>query len=385
MEYTSQTREILNMQTQTTIRKTKESEKNKVTPVPTRWVGPIEISSVEFKCVQEVPLATYEKPLWAAVSRGARLTRMCGGLSVVVVHECMTRSVLVEADSAVALAEVAHDLPQHKAALMQEVAMTSAFTCLQGWQTQIIGNLLYVRFSFMVGDAAGHNMATKAADVLLDWMLNHYPKLRYVSVSGNFCVDKKVSAVNALLGRGKYVVAEMVVPQAVCARVLRATPAEIVNLHVKKNLLGSIAAGSVHSANAHFANMLLAFYLATGQDAANIVEGSQGIVHAELRQSDLYFSVTLPNVIVGVVGSGKNLSFARENLELLGCLVDGAGQVGGENMRREKDAACGCYGGARKLAALIAASVWCGEISLLAAQANRGELVRSHMKMERNV
>lgn len=32
-------------------------------------------------------------------------------------------------------------------------------------------------------------------------------------------------------------------------------------------------AGGVQSANAHFANMLLAFYLATGQDAANIVEG----------------------------------------------------------------------------------------------------------------
>ena len=43
-------------------------------------------------------------------------------------------------------------------------------------------------------------------------------------------------------------------------------------------------AGGIRSANAHFANMLLAFYLATGQDAANIIEGSQGIVHAEVRE-----------------------------------------------------------------------------------------------------
>ena len=35
--------------------------------------------------------------------------------------------------------------------------------------------------------------------------------------------------------------------------------------------------------------MLLAFYLATGQDAANIIEGSQGIVHAECADDDLYF------------------------------------------------------------------------------------------------
>ena len=59
---------------------------------------------------------------------------------------------------------------------------------------------------------------------------------------------------------------------------------------IKKNLLGTLAAGGIRSANAHFANMLLGFYLATGQDAANIIEGSQGIVHAEVRNDDLYFS-----------------------------------------------------------------------------------------------
>ena len=64
-------------------------------------------------------------------------------------------------------------------------------------------------------------------------------------------------------------------------------------------------AGGIRSANAHYANMLLAFYLATGQDAANIVEGSQGIVHAEVRGKDLYFSTTLPNLIVGSIGAGK--------------------------------------------------------------------------------
>ena len=75
----------------------------------------------------------------------------------------------------------------------------------------------------------------------------------------------------------------------------------------------------MRTANAHFANMLLGFYLATGQDAANIIEGSQGIVHTELRGDDLYFSVTLPNMIVGAVGNGKTFDFVRENLAMLGC------------------------------------------------------------------
>ncbi len=113
--------------------------------------------------------------------------------------------------------------------------------------------------------------------------------------------------------------------------------------------------------------MLLAFYLATGQDAANIVEGSQGIVHAEVRGEDLYFSVTLPNIIVGTVGNGKQLDFVQNNLAMLGCME---ARAPGAN--------------ARRLAIIAAATVLCGELSLLAAQTNPGELMRSHIQLERS-
>lgn len=387
---------------------TSNTNKNKITPIPTRWVGPIKISGSEFNLLQEVPLATFEKPLWSAVSRGARVTRACAGLNISIAHECMTRSILVETQNAAYLVTVIHDLPQYRETLQQIVASTSAFTMLQDWQTQIIGNLLYIRFSFTVGDAAGHNMATKAADALLRWLLQHYSYLHYVSVSGNFCVDKKVSVVNGVLGRGKYVIADMLIPYATCITLLNTAPATLIDLHVKKNLLGSIAAGSIRSANAHFANMLLAFYLATGQDAANIVEGSQGIVHATLsptankKAPDLYFSVTLPNIIVGTIGSGKTLSFARENLELLGCRdISSQENTRVKNIETNKEEKenyrdtnehkverqiehkhhTGWQ--ARKLAVIAAANVWCGEISLLATQANQGELVRCHEAIER--
>ena len=121
-------------------------------------------------------------------------------------------------------------------------------------------------------------------------------------------------------------------------------------------------AGGMRSANAHFANMLLAFYLATGQDAANIVEGSQGFVHAEARDGDLYFSVTLPNVIVGTVGNGKDLDVrARE---------PGAPAAA----RRRANPAPTRVGWRR----ICAAAVLCGELSLLAAQTNPGELMGAH-------
>jgi hydroxymethylglutaryl-CoA reductase (NADPH) len=79
---------------------------------------------------------------------------------------------------------------------------------LQGVHYEIVGSLLFVRFEMTTGDAAGHNMATKAADALLSWLLETFSFLRYVSVSGNICTDKKVSAINGLLKRGKTVIAE---------------------------------------------------------------------------------------------------------------------------------------------------------------------------------
>ncbi|MCO6400786.1 MAG: hydroxymethylglutaryl-CoA reductase [Verrucomicrobia bacterium] len=335
--------------------------------IPLEWCGPVLLAGPEVSGEWKLPLATYESPLWPSVNRGARVSREIGGLSVVVVSECMTRSIAVEADSAAVAAETANALHTRLADLRNVTAETSRFAQLQTVHTQIVGRLLFIRFSFTTGDASGHNMATKAADALMNWLLNEYPHLRYTSISGNLCTDKKVSAVNGILGRGKYVVAEATIPAEICAKRLQTTAAKIADLNLKKNWIGTSLAGGIRSANAHFANMLLAFYLATGQDAANIVEGSQGFVHAEATpEGALYFSCTLPNLIMGSVGNGKGLDFVQHNLEKLGCTEE---RPAGDN--------------ARRLAALCAASVWCGELSLLAAQTNPGELMRAHLALER--
>ena len=340
--------------------------KEQVATIPIQVIGPLRIMSAYIDEEVSIPLATLESPLWPSTHRGARLCTKAGGIKAVIVDERMTRSVLVEADSIEEIYQIYSDLIQRKEQLQAIVSETSRFAKLLDLHAQMIGSLLYLRFELLTGDASGHNMVTLASDRMLDWILSHYKNLRYVSISGNYCADKKVSAVNGILGRGKNVVAEVTISHALCTRFLKTTPEKIVNLHIKKNLLGSIVSGGIRTANAHFANMLLGFYLATGQDAANIVEGSQGIVHAELRKKDLYFSVTLPNVIVGTVGNGKTLDFVQHNLRLLGCVE-----------KREPG-----YN-ARRLAIIAASAVLCGELSLLAAQTNQGELMRSHIKLER--
>ncbi len=334
--------------------------------IPMRSVGPLKFRGPEVEDDIWIPLATYESPLWPSTQRGARVCSQAGGIQAVIMDERMTRSVLLEATNAVEVQAAVTTLQQEKENLQAMIAETSRYARLLDLHTQVVGNLLFVRFEFHTGDAAGHNMATLAADRLMEWMLQRFPQLTYVSISGNYCCDKKVSAVNGILGRGKYVVADVTISADLCKKYLKTTPERIVQLNIKKNLIGNILAGGVRSANAHFANMLLGFYLATGQDAANIIEGSQGMVYAEVRNQDLYFSVTLPNVIVGTVGNGKSFDFVQENLKQLGCLEE---REIGKN--------------ARRLAIIAAGAALCGELSLLAAQTNPGELIKTHVKLER--
>lgn len=335
------------------------------TPIPTKYVGPMKIIGQETYEVK-VPLATYERPLWPSVTRGASVTRHAGGISVAIQKDGMSRSILFDARSATEAVNIVNVLEQKRTELFKVAESTSRFLRCTDIYFKVVGSCVFVRITATTGDASGHNMITKAADAILAWICKTFECVSYVSVSGNICTDKKVSAINSILGRGKSVIAEATIPLTLCQRFLKTTPEKIVDLNIKKNLLGSIVNGGVASANAHFANMLLAFYLATGQDAANIVEGSQGITFAEVRGTDLYFSITLPNVIVGTIGPGKDLPFAQEALFTLGCQED---REPGKNSLR--------------LAEIIGATVLCGELSLLAAQTLPGELIRTHMVIER--
>lgn len=339
-------------------------------PIPMKWVGPLRISGnvVEQDGV-ELPLATYETPLWPSVKRGGKISTMVeGGIRATLVDERMTRSVYFHTEHAGEALRVAGELRARLAEMQEVVAGVSRFARLIDLHFQYAGSILFIRFEFTTGDASGHNMVTLAADTLMPWILQQYPQLSYGSISGNFCSDKKATAVNGILGRGKNVVTEMTIPRRIVERFLKSTPERIAALNTDKNLIGTNLAGGLRSANAHYANMLLAFYLATGQDAANIVEGSQGLTRAEVRDGDLYFSCNLPNLIVGTVGNGKGqgLEVVEENLRRLGCRED---REPGEN--------------ARRLAVLCAASVFCGELSLLAAQTNPGELMAAHVSIER--
>ncbi|MDR1560810.1 MAG: hypothetical protein LBS23_00430 [Holosporaceae bacterium] len=335
------------------------------TEIPTKVVGPIKINYDGKVQTVSVPVATFEIPLWSSIARGALVSTSTDGICVRVIDDIMSRSVILEATDLTNALICKTWIDDHMDPIADIVKNTSCFANLKQINVENIGKLLYVRLGITTTNASGHNMATKAADAVLNFIISSCKHVKYVSISGNYCTDKKVSSVNGILGRGKRVSAEIIVPYAVCGSILKTIPEKIVELNTKKNLLGSILSGGVRSANAHFANVALAIYLATGQDAANVVEASQGITFANLLGKDLYFSVNMPNIIVGTVGNGKNLDFAVKNLEFLECHSS-------------------VPGSAKRLAAIIASATLCAELSLMAAITNQGELMRSHLKLERN-
>ena len=345
------------------------------TIIPTKIINGLKMIYLNEVCNVSFPLSTYEIPLFASVARGIRVSNKHPILANVI-SSCMTRSIIFECKTSYECIKLKWFLDNEKQTqfktFQQIISQTSRHCIITDLTTQIVGNLMYVRFSFSTSEASGHNMTTIASNEVAKWIVNNTNfDIQYTSNSGNTCCDKKVSAVNSILGRGKNVIAETTISSESCKNILRTTPEKIVELNMQKNMLGSILAGSICSGNAHYANMLSAVFLPLGQDIANIVEGSQGITYCKVNEDgDLYFSVNLPNIICGVIGNGKNIDFVKENLKLIGCLDDDYKPITNASER---------------MSAIIACVVLCGELSLMSALTNQDELVKSHIQLERKL
>ncbi len=330
--------------------------------VPVGIAGPLRVLGGYANGEYYVPLATTEGALVASVNRGCRAVTLSGGVKTRVLSDGMTRAPLFWTPSIDEAVKLANWIKENIDAIKREAESTTRHGRLRDVQVFIVGNNVWARLVYSTGDAMGMNMATIASSKVCEYVENNYPgRAICLALSGNLCVDKKPNMVNKLFGRGKYVVAESVVKRSVVEEVLKTRPEAIHEVNVRKNLLGSAVAGSL-SFNAHFANIVAAIFLATGQDAAQVVESSMGYTWTEVTQNgDLYISVTLPSLEVGTVGGGTRLPSQREALSILG--VAGGGDPPGTN--------------ALKLAEIIAAAVLAGELSLLAAIA-AGHLARAH-------
>ncbi|EES15382.1 hypothetical protein BDA96_07G220500 [Sorghum bicolor] len=336
--------------------------------VPVGIAGPLLLDGQRFY----VPMATTEGCLVASTNRGCKAIAESGGATSVVLRDGMTRAPVARLPTARRAAELKAFLedPANFDTLSLVFNRSSRFARLQGVQCAMAGRNLYMRFSCSTGDAMGMNMVSKGVQNVLDFLQDDFPDMDVISISGNFCSDKKPAAVNWIEGRGKSVVCEAVIKEDVVKKVLKTNVQSLVELNTIKNLAGSAIAGALGGFNAHASNIVTAIFIATGQDPAQNVESSHCITMLEPINDgkDLHISVTMPSIEVGTVGGGTQLASQSACLDLLG--VKGANQDSpGSN--------------ARLLATVVAGGVLAGELSLLSALA-AGQLVKSHMKYNRS-
>jgi hydroxymethylglutaryl-CoA reductase (NADPH) len=223
-------------------------------PLPVGIAGPLSIDGQ----LLHIPMATTEGTLVASTSRGCKALNAGGGVITVLTHDAMTRGPAIDFPSIrmAADARIWIDSPEGFKHLRSAFDSTSRFARLQTLECALAGRTLYVRFATSTGDAMGMNMITKGTERALEGLRERYPEMRVLALSGNYCTDKKPAAINWIEGRGKSVVAESVVPGHVVRRVLKTNVADLCNLNVKKNLIGSAMAGSIGGFNAHAANIL---------------------------------------------------------------------------------------------------------------------------------
>lgn len=246
-------------------------------PLPLGVAGPIVVDGRSYF----LPMATTEGVLVASTSRGAKAINAGGGATTVLTGDGMTRGPCVgfETLARAGAAKLWLDSEEGTNVMREAFNSTSRFARLQTLKTALAGTYLYIRFKTTTGDAMGMNMISKGVEHALKVMAEDsgFSDMSIISVSGNFCIDKKPAAINWVDGRGKSVVAEAIIPAHVVEKVLKSSVDALVELNIAKNLVGSAMAGSIGGFNAQAANIVTAIFLATGQDPAQNVESSNCI------------------------------------------------------------------------------------------------------------
>lgn len=332
-----------------------------VAQVPIGIAGPLRIDGEHAQGDYYIPLATTEGTLVASYNRGMRLLTEAGGVRATVVDDRMQRAPVFVLDTARHARALAEWIDVRLDDIRAVAEQTTRVGRLIEVERYAVGPLLYLRFDYTTGDAAGQNMVGRATFAVCEWIQREHPDHPRYVLSGAIDTDKKHSQINMLRTRGKRVVAEVTLPAHLLHRHMGVTPDQLFRAR-QYSQVGGFMVGSANN-GAHAANGLAALFIATGQDVANVAESHAGIVYSQHTESgDYYWSITLPSLIVATVGGGTGLPTQRECLSMLGC--SGPGRV-------------------HAFAEICAATVLAGEVSLSSAVL-AGDWVSSHERLGRN-
>lgn len=120
------------------------------------------------------------------------------GVYTKILSDGMTRGPVVRFSSAMKSAEAKEwaDNDDNFLTLKKAFDSTSRFARLESIKCCVASRYLYIRFCSSTGDAMGMNMLSKGTEKALGELQKQFPDSEIMSLSGNYCTDKKPSAIN---------------------------------------------------------------------------------------------------------------------------------------------------------------------------------------------
>src|SRR3989338_2118984 len=325
--------------------------------LPLGAAGPMKLKGEYINGEFYIPLATTEGALVASVNRGSKAIRESGGANVFAYRIGTTRGPVFDVESIAGNRKLFKWLHKNEEKVVETAESTSNHLKYKKMMIKSVGRYVFVRFYYDTANAMGMNMATFATEKIVR-LIEKETGLKCLSVAGNFDIDKKPAWLNFIDNRGFKVWAEIVLKKDVLKNTLKVDAEHVFDVWLSKCMIGSAMSGSL-GFNAHFANIIAAIYIATGQDAAHVVEGSMGITTTKLLQDEaLYIGVYLPAIMLGTVGGGTGLQTQQEALRLIG-------------VKKSPE-----------LAEVVGGAVLAGELSLLASE-TEGTLGKANRQLGR--
>ena len=316
-----------------------------VAQVPIGIAGPLLVNGEHAQGEFYVPMATAEGTLVASYNRGMKLLHAAGGVTTTILDDRMQRAPVVPLRRAPARrATFGEWLDEHFDEIKAAAEATTRSGKLQdieqysGQPDPLHALQLHDRRRRRARTSPARRRRPRATG-----SVEHYPGIEQFFLESNFATDKKSSQINMLRTRGKRVVAEATIPDALLKQRM-SSGTELMYRARQVSNLGGFMSG-VNNNGAHSANGITAMFIATGQDVANVAESSAGFVYAELR--------------------------AERRLLLLDHdpVADRRRPTAAARGSRRSASAWSCSaataaGKVRKFAEIVAATVLCGELSL---------------------
>src|SRR5829696_490587 len=227
-----------------------------VAQVPIGVAGPLLVDGEHAQGEFYVPMATAEGTLVASYNRGMKLLHAAGGVKTTIMDDRMQRAPAFLFEDARGARAFGEWLDEHFDEIREVAESTTRSGRLQDIEKYSASRILYTRFNYTTGDAAGQNMTGKATQAACRWIVEHYPGIEHYFLESAFATDKKHSQVNMLRTRGKRVIAEALIPDDVLRRVMRSNSELMYRARQVSNLGGFMS--GVNNNGAHSANGITA-------------------------------------------------------------------------------------------------------------------------------